>query len=330
MDPGMPSQAPLCASFLLGLKSWFSGRQPQSDASQKPIRQVDEVREIPEELWGTLLQSASEVDACDLVEEDISASRPRIVSFSRRVSDIVADLFDTRVVNARSALHPKRAGGGRTLLGFVSSTTKLKEGRHEECCASKCRAVVEHLFIESMPKDMVEIVSVEYVVNAKLLMRFLRRVSYERASIEATWHGTRPTNVNAILSEGLLASVCNTGAYGRGSYVGTHAGVAHQYADPNDEGLRFMCLVLAVVGSKATKGTKGRKPSTTALDRMVNPTQYCFVEEDRLLVTHLITYRISSQLRTRRRGGGFEDPFQKSLERAVIRAGADVQRGGLR
>lgn len=104
-----------------------------------------------------------------------------------------------------------------------------------------------------------------------------------------TFHGTRAEHVGQIISEGLHPDACVTGAYGRGAYVGTHAGLAHQYADPDEEGYRHMAAILVIVGSHVVKGEQGEQPATTAVDSMVNPTQYCFVDEDRLYVSHMIT-----------------------------------------
>jgi len=137
--------------------------------------------------------------------------------------------------------------------------------------------------------------------------------------VEATFHGTRAESVEQILREGLDPSTCSTGAYGKGAYVGTHAGVAHQYADPDASGLRHMCIILVIVSDRFVKGRQGVMPPKTAVDRLVNPTQYCFVDDARLYISHLLTYRVKG-VKCRRVGGGWNDVFQKELSSAVHRA----------
>ena len=103
---------------------------------------------------------------------------------------------------------------------------------------------------------------------------------------------------------------------GLGQTLGAHAGVAHQYADPEPKGastgLRCMCVVLVNIGSSIVKGKEGMESAVTAVDRVVNPTQYCFVDETRILVSHVITYRVTGGAR-KRIGGGWFDPFAKKL-----------------
>eukprot|EP00747_Dinoflagellata_sp_TGD_P080833 gnl/TRDRNA2_/TRDRNA2_161058_c3_seq1.p1 gnl/TRDRNA2_/TRDRNA2_161058_c3~~gnl/TRDRNA2_/TRDRNA2_161058_c3_seq1.p1 ORF type:complete len:238 (+),score=53.56 gnl/TRDRNA2_/TRDRNA2_161058_c3_seq1:84-716(+) len=189
--------------------------------------------------------------------------------------------------------------------------------------------VVRRLFFDSMPEQVVEIEKIEQVMQPQLLKRFLRKVAEARASVEAVFHGTRAENAEKIVAEGLDSNICQTGAYGRGSYVGTHAGIAHQYANPDHAGRRQMCVLLVVVGSQVVRGQQGERHNVTAMDRMVNPTQYCFVDEDRLLVSHLIKYKVGSYER-RRIGGGWEDPFERKLSNAVRRAAAREQKHGQR
>ncbi|CAJ1438720.1 unnamed protein product [Effrenium voratum] len=176
---------------------------------------------------------------------------------------------------------------------------------------------VQKLFFDSMP-DPVEILSVDQVIQPRLLKRFLARMAEEPASVEVTFHGTRPEFVKQILNDGLDPHLCVTGNYGFGAYVATHAGVAHQYAYPGEDGSRHMCVTLAAVGARLVKGKEREAPSTTAADRLINPTQYCFTHEDQLYVSHLITYR-ATDIQFCRTGGGFQDPFHTKL-RAALRA----------
>lgn len=199
-------------------------------------------------------------------------------------------------------------------------TAHVVRGNCEFDGCEASRSTVESLFYDSLPRCKVDVEKVEYVINPALMKQFLHRVDGEETGIEVTFHGTRRKHTEKILEEGLLAESCHTGAYGLGAYVGCHAGVAHMYADPDPDGRRYMCVVLACVGRNLEKGRQGVKASRTATDCLVNPTQYCFVDNDRLLVTHLVTYN-AKEIRRCRIGGGFSDPFSIALTSAIRRAG---------
>lgn len=246
------------------------------------------------------------------------------------------DLFNAaaeNVVSPSNAMHPLRAEGGRTLFYQASQAlphkTLVTPHPRVPPLDDNGRALVEQLFFESMPRQNVIIDNIEHVVHEELLTRFLHRVSLERATVEATFHGTKSDSAEAIVEEGLSTSICSTGNYGFGAYVATNAGTAHQYADPDAQGKRFMCIVLVVVGSKISKGEARKQASTTTTDRLVNPIQYCFVDEDRLLVSHLITYRVHKG-NGKRTGGGYQDPFEKALSNAIRRAGQRRKGRGMR
>lgn len=237
------------------------------------------------------------------------------------LDDSLVQFALSRVVPVESAMHPQRAAGGSFLLQHVAGAV----GGGSD--ASK--AVVRRLFLDSIPSTAVDIDRIDQVIRPQLLKRFLEKVAEERASVEVTFHGTRAEHVEQILREGLNPSICVTGAYGRGAYVATHAGVAHQYADPDENGWRHMCAILVVVGSRVMKGNKGEAPSVTAVDRLVNPTQYCFLDEDRLYVSHLIRYRVR-YVNTCRTGGGFQDLFQRKLCAAIRADATRRQQSGVR
>merc|ERR1712151_397732 len=107
------------------------------------------------------------------------------------------------------------------------------------------------------------------------------------------------------------------GAYGRGAYVGVHAGLAHKYTSVAAGGRRHMFAVLVDVGTRLVQGTKDVRHSTTAVDRPVNPTQYVFVEADRLFVSHLITYIVLS-----------DKGLAKALTKAVCRTDKPTKPNG--
>lgn len=227
-------------------------------------------------------------------------------------------------VPSQAAMHPQRAHAG----GMVLRSSKYvlsKKGLPVESDSQ----MIQQLFFDSMPEKFVQIEEVQQLIFPELLRKFLKKVSAGRNSVEATFHGTRADYVDLIMSQGLKPEVCQVGAYGRGAYVGTHAGIAHQYAGPDKSGRRYMCVVLVVVGSDAVKGKQGQRPRSTAMDSLVNPTQYCFVEEDRCLASHVITYRVNGGSR-KRIGGGWDDPFERKLSAAIRRSGQNVQRSGKR
>jgi len=234
--------------------------------------------------------------------------------------------------NTRKAMHPARAKSGYKILQRMKQLVECKDFDD-----SASQSLIERMFFDSIPRKHVEIKYIEQVLRADLLKKFLRRVTADAkadtkadaTSVEVCWHGTQQKYEKAILDEGLNPDLCSTGAYGRGAYVGTHAGIAHQYADPDEEGWRRMFLLLVVVGSSLVRGDQGKQANTTACDGMVNPTQYCFLEQDRLYCSHLITYRVLD-MNNKRTGGGYQDPFQRKLEVAVCKAARNKNKSGLR
>lgn len=338
------------------------------EAQLRPGDEIIEVNGVRGDASRLLEECASSSDwKMKLARTDVGCWRPRRSSsdlLSWRSGELLArtasnslqkasslvglDLLDAAMdtlVDPSEAMHPERAYRGLELLRSTTEDliTDRKSShspprpitRMRSCflCfmqdSNMDRAAVERLFFDSMPRRHVRIDSVETVINPGLLKRFLERVTKEEACVEATFHGTRQEASEAILRNGLVPDKNGIAAYGHGVYVGTHAGVAHQYATPDDSGRRFMCVVLVVVGSRVVKGAQGANSTVTQLDRLVNPTQYCVVDSDRLLVSHLITYRVVGG-QPRRIGGGFDDPFQRRLSRAVERSGRTRQRRGFR
>jgi len=249
------------------------------------------------------------------------------VAASGTSSILVSGLFSDAmgmVVPPKHSKHPGRACGGILLLQRVKDRLEEPEADDDDE-----GGIVRRLFFDSMPADCVTIESIRQVFQPTLLKRFLKRVAEASASVEATFHGTRAEYVDSILEQGLTPSMCMTGAYGRGSYVATHSGIAHQYADADSKGRRYMCVVLVTVGSQVVKGHTGEQATVTALDSLLNPTQYCFVDECRLYITHVIVYRVSPYYGYRV-GGGWEDPFQRAMSLAITRASQFQRKTGVR
>merc|ERR1712129_272318 len=101
------------------------------------------------------------------------------------------------------------------------------------------------------------------------------------------------------------------------------------YATPDDSGLHHMCMVLAAVGSNVVKGEAGKRPASTAADSLINPTQYCLIDGERLLASHVIIYRVTGDA-CKRVGGGWNDPFERKLGAAIRRSGRLVRKSGKR
>jgi hypothetical protein len=251
------------------------------------------------------------------------------------------------VVLSKDAKHPGRASAGFLLLQRLKDHLEFLDAHHRRMKGGTSddqrstyvdapiqqpddgETIVRSLFLDSMPEHCIEIESIRQLVQCHLLKRFLQQVAEERVSVEATFHGTRLDSLRGVWEKGLLPGMCAIGSFGRGSYVATHAGIAHQYAFPDARGYQYMCVVLAVPGSKAIKGRQGEEPPVTAMDRLSNPTQYCLVDEARLYVSHLITYRVTNSFGGRV-GGGWEDPFQKALGTAVLRSAQWENKCGVR
>lgn len=244
------------------------------------------------------------------------------------------------VVPGCDAKHPGRASAGFLLLQRLKDHLEFSEANRRRTNPAEAAVddlvepddgseIVRRLFLDSIPEACIEIESIRQLVQAHLLKRFLKVVAEERASVEATFHGTRLESLRGVWEKGLLPDTCQIGAFGRGSYVATHAGIAHQYAFADRRGYKYMCVVLTVPGSKAIKGRIGEEPPVTAMDRLSNPTQYCLVDEARLYVSHLITYRVTNSFGGRV-GGGWEDPFQKALSTAVVRSAQWENKSGVR
>lgn len=241
------------------------------------------------------------------------------------------------VVPGCDAKHPGRASAGFLLMQRLKDHLEAHNRQSSSQQAAEDQPlqsddgseIVRRLFLDSMPEACVEIESIRPMVQVHLLKRFLKVVAEERASVEATFHGTRLESLRGVWEKGLLPDMCAIGAFGKGSYVATHAGIAHQYAFADRRGYKYMCVVLTVPGSKAIKGRIGEEPSVTAMDRLSNPTQYCLVDGARLYVSHVITYRVTNNFGGRV-GGGWEDPFQKALSTAVLRSAQWENKSGVR
>eukprot|EP00930_Biecheleria_cincta_P041617 TRINITY_DN28552_c1_g1_i1.p1 TRINITY_DN28552_c1_g1~~TRINITY_DN28552_c1_g1_i1.p1 ORF type:complete len:605 (+),score=73.34 TRINITY_DN28552_c1_g1_i1:123-1937(+) len=212
------------------------------------------------------------------------------------------------------AQHPQRAEAGLLLLQCAHEWIHNLPSERNDID----QEIIKLLFFDSIPSEEVSVDSIEMVVQKQALKQFLTRISeHSRSCVEVTFHGTAPHNVQSIVQEGLRlhGSKVHGAKYGLGAYTGCHAGLAHQYTGTSSQ--RHMFAVLANIG-RVEKGITDQHHHHTTSDDQWNPTQYCFCEEDRLLVTHLITYRVTGS------GATFRAQLRKAHERAgerVLKAG---------
>lgn len=176
-----------------------------------------------------------------------------------------------------------------------------------------CRTAIENLFFDSVPRQFVQIHSIENAANTVQARRFLQLVKDENANVGVTFYGAQPEHVDNILHEGILPQDW-------GAYVGAHAGIAHLHAEADQKGQQFVCVLLTAFGRRA--GDQQRlapnQGEVNASDGQLNQSNG---EEDPILVSHLITYHVHGGGR-KRVGGGFDDPFLRRLSSAVQRAGS--------
>jgi len=288
------------------------------------------------ELYRVLLSDRRASQSSQANPMPIDEPRPRA-----RTASLIGEALAS-IVSVEDAMHPDRARVGNAVVNNVcdlinvdttypqvpqrsfSSRSSPRLDKRVDIIRtpvfSGVEAVIADLFFDSMPRSHVEIESIARVSNKELLKKFLVKVTEQRSSVEATFHGTQESNIGKIISEGLSAGSCQRGLYGKGAYVGTHAGLANKYTSVGRGGRRHMFVVLVDVGTRIVQGIKGKRHSVTAVDEEWNPSQYCFVEEDRLFVSHLITYVITNE----------KGPFSRILSNAVIRSGQQVQKTGVR
>lgn len=206
-------------------------------------------------------------------------------------------------------------GGLPIYDGSVSFKEHFRSARLTVDPDTECRSTIEVVFFDSLPRQNVWIHSIDRVANHLQLQRFVQRIEEESPPIVAGFHGLHAEDVEDVWREGRIEKGC-------GASIGIHAGTAHAHAEPDQKGRRFMCVALVIVGRSASSDVRA-----LASDRMVNPTQYVFVEDDRLLATHLITYSVRGS-GPRRVGGGFDDPFVRKLSSAVQRSGSRQRANG--
>jgi hypothetical protein len=160
------------------------------------------------------------------------------------------------------------------------------------------QAVIEGLLYASLPHENIADLEVQRLDNDPMRQRFRQSVRDDGdrwSRVRATWHfpgGQAATE--AIIAGGISCKEehCSCGRYGQGGYVAVSAAKANAYANSAGEGgPRCLFLMLALPEENVVKGERGIRPERTAVDLISHPTEYCFVDSDRLYAAYLVKYR---------------------------------------
>lgn len=145
---------------------------------------------------------------------------------------------------------------------------------------------VQGLLFASLPCENVTDLTITPLSNEVLRQRFLdfiRREGTGVRGVRVVWHlAGSVAAANAIELYGICCAEghCACGRYGNGGYVASTAAKANAYAALASQ--RELFAVLALPGPEIVCGVRGKRPSCTAADLPSHPTEYCFVEEERL------------------------------------------------
>lgn len=157
--------------------------------------------------------------------------------------------------------------------------------------------LAEKMFFESMPIDNVQDLRCEALDDARsrgAFMRVLAEEGGDLSRIRMAWHlAGSSAAATAIATDGIRCDDghCMCGRYGRGGYVATNAAKSNAYADSEVNGsVRHLFLVLALPEPQVLPGERGLRPRRTAADLPSHPTEYCFVDPERLHCVCRLTY----------------------------------------
>jgi len=283
-----------------------------------------------------LVNEAANLDAEALL------SRSSAFDFARLLLDSVRKRCSAHTASMKAMATPTRkmvagTAGGSAMLAQAKWTENDDEFARDPCIGSQgtiawgsaddihrdeveCRTVIENLFFDSIPRQHVMILGIENVANPVASKRFLQHIKEENLHVGVTFHGAQPEHVEGIMREGILPEDWQAN-------IGAHAGLAHLHAEADQRGRRFLCVLLTAISHAAGDQRQPRSGSpklgeVNAMDRLTNQTYYGPVGEDRILVSHIITYGVCGGNRKRLGGGGFDDPFLRRLNSAVQRTGS--------
>jgi len=151
------------------------------------------------------------------------------------------------------------------------------------------QGVAEAMFLDSLPAENVQSLTVVPLQNDASKERFLNLIRFdgsEFSRVRFAWHlAGSSAAAQSIETEGIRCDDghCSCGRYGRGGYVATSAAKAHAYSDSDGNGgERHLFLVLILPEEELIKGERGTRPKSTAADLPSHPTEYCFVNPARL------------------------------------------------
>jgi len=154
---------------------------------------------------------------------------------------------------------------------------------------ANARNVAEELLCHDLPSENVQALSITILQDQKSRNAFRTKLQDDGGKISRVriaWHlAGGAAAAAAIETCGIRCDDghCACGRYGRGGYVATSAAKANAYADSDGAGgWRHLFLVLALPEEDVVKGERGVRPLCTAADLPSHPTEYCFVDEDRL------------------------------------------------
>ena len=151
------------------------------------------------------------------------------------------------------------------------------------------------MLIRSLPHENVQDLQISMLPNHASRDAFLETLLGDAGAgssglnrVRVTWHcAGGAAAADAIQVEGIRCSDdgrCARGRYGRGGYVASCAAKANAYAGSEGAGgQRHLFLVLALPEEELYKGERGQRASRTVADCPAHPTEYCFVDESRLL-----------------------------------------------
>jgi len=154
---------------------------------------------------------------------------------------------------------------------------------------ANAKNVAEELLFHDLPSENVQALNVTVLQDQNSRTAFLAKLQDDGGKISRVriaWHlAGGAAAAAAIETRGIRCDDghCACGRYGRGGYVATSAAKANAYADSDGAGgWRHLFLVLALPDEDVVKGERGFRPRCTAADLPSHPTEYCFVDEDRL------------------------------------------------
>mmetsp|Transcript_16326 Transcript_16326/g.57018 ORF Transcript_16326/g.57018 Transcript_16326/m.57018 type:complete len:593 (+) Transcript_16326:56-1834(+) len=193
--------------------------------------------------------------------------------------------LSTPMLRSRSPSFSPAVGGVLQRVNIILPALQgLEALAPEALCFS-----AESLLLAGLPPENIQDLRSSVIGDAGLKGNFLAKYQEEGAEpfrISIAWHLAGSAEAaDAIEAGGICCDDghCACGRYGRGGYVATTVAKANAYADSDGfGGDRHMFLVLILPDDTLIRGERGSRPSGTAVDLPSHPTEYCFVDPDRL------------------------------------------------